>query len=149
MKKACDTPGEDVVLFEFSDVEIPGFLEDTYRGWLKELIEKEGHIPGTIVFIFCTDDFLVKLNNDYLHHDTLTDIITFDYGDEFAGISGDIFISTDRIADNSNAYGVGFDTELLRVMIHGILHLIGYKDGTAEEKIQMRERENYYLSLFF
>ncbi len=143
-----DLPIEGIIHFEFSAVRIPGFVSETYESRLEELVRREGYELGTIVFIFCTDNFLSKLNSDYLNHNTLTDIITFDYGDELAGISGDIFISTERIADNANTYGVHFDTELFRVMIHGILHLIGYMDRTAEERNQMREREDYYLSLF-
>ncbi|QCX40934.1 rRNA maturation RNase YbeY [Aureibaculum algae] len=114
--------------------------------WLSEAIREESYKEDAINYIFCDDEYLLELNVKHLEHNTLTDIITFDYN---LGklISSDIFISIDRVLENSVKYAVKFDDELNRVMIHGILHLCGYKDKTKEEKLLMREKEDYYLSL--
>ena len=114
--------------------------------WLSEAIRDESYKEDAINYIFCDDEYLLELNVKHLEHNTLTDIITFDYN---LGrlISSDIFISIDRVLENSVKYAVKFDDELNRVMIHGILHLCGYKDRTKEEKLLMREKEDYYLSL--
>ena len=95
--------------------------------------------------MFCDDDYLYKLNVEFLNHDTLTDIISFDYT---VGnlIQGDIFISIERVKDNANDFNVSFEEELKRVMAHGVLHYCGYKDKTEEESLQMRTKENYYLN---
>ena len=115
-------------------------------GWLKDVIISKGKNAGNISVIFCSDEYLLDVNKRYLDHDYYTDIITFDYveGDK---ISGDIFISVDRIADNAATYNVSFSDELHRVLVHGILHLLGYKDKTTEEKNEMTENENKYLKL--
>ena len=98
-------------------------------------------MDSDICFIFCDDNYLLIINKQYLHHDTLTDVITFDYSEE-QKVSGDIFISVDRVAVNALKYGVSFQEELLRVMAHGILHLCGYKDKTEKEKLYMRKKED-------
>lgn len=97
-------------------------------------------------YIFCSDKYLQEINNQYLKHRTFTDIITFNYGAE-EGIEGDIFISINRVKENANKFKSDFDTELHRVIIHGVLHLIGYNDKTKTEKALMREKEDTYLSL--
>ncbi len=114
--------------------------------WISESIVKEAYKEGDIIYIFCDDDYLLDLNIKHLKHNTLTDIISFDYT---LGkiISGDIFISVDRVKENALEYKVNFDDELQRVMIHGILHFGGYKDKTKVEKRLMRMKEDYYLSL--
>jgi probable rRNA maturation factor len=112
---------------------------------LLELIKNENKLPGEISIIFCSDDYLLKMNKDYLKHDYYTDVITFDYSEENI-VSGDIFISADRVKENAAKYGVEFKNESIRVMVHGILHLIGYKDKTKEDKKQMTEKEDFYLS---
>ncbi|WP_117880155.1 rRNA maturation RNase YbeY [Aureibaculum luteum] len=114
--------------------------------WLSDAIRDESYKEDAINYIFCDDEYLLELNVKHLEHNTLTDIITFDYN---LGklISSDIFISIDRVLENSVKFAVNFDDELNRVMIHGILHLCGYKDKTKEEKLLMREKEDYYLSL--
>ena len=114
--------------------------------WIAKTIESEGKSEGDISYIFCDDDYLLDINVKYLNHNTLTDIISFDYTDEGL-ISGDIFISIDRIKENAQKYNVSFEDELYRVMIHGILHFCGYKDKTKEEEQLMRSKEDYYLSL--
>ena len=111
---------------------------------ISKLIEEESFKTGEINYIFCSDDYLLKINIDFLNHDTLTDIISFDYS---VGkiLNGDIYISVDRVKDNSNIFNVSFNNELSRVMFHGILHYCGYKDKTEEEKLIMRTKEGYYL----
>lgn len=112
--------------------------------WIQEAIRNEGCSEGEISFIFCSDSFLHSLNVEFLQHDTLTDIITFDnsLGSE---LHGEIYISTDRVRENATVYNVLFEDELSRVLIHGILHLCGYKDKTVEEEREMRDKENHYL----
>lgn len=116
------------------------------KSWVKSSIEEEGNKLGTINYIFCTDDYLLKVNQDYLNHDYYTDIITFDTSDKEGIISSDIFISIDRVLENS--IDSEFDTELRRVMIHGVLHLCGYDDHSDLDIKIMREKEKYYLEKF-
>ena len=113
--------------------------------WIYNSIVSEERKPGSVNFIFCNDDYLLKLNQKFLNHNTYTDIITFNYDEQV--ISGDIFISLDRVQENARRLGIQFNDELYRIMIHGILHLVGYKDKTTEEKVKMTEKEDYYLSL--
>lgn len=113
--------------------------------WIKEAIANEQKKLGEINYIFCDDDYLLEKNQTYLNHDTYTDIITFDYSEENS-VSGDIFISIERLKENARKFAVPFDTELRRVMIHGVLHLIGYKDKSDKEKKLMREKEDFYLN---
>ena len=131
------------------------FFEDTnfiFKGkalnnkWLRIVAESEIRRLGQISIIFCSDNYILDINQRYLQHDYFTDIITFDYceGDR---LSGDLFISVDSVRENAIEYGSSFNDELNRVMVHGILHLIGYDDHTDEDIRQMRSKENYYLSL--
>ncbi len=113
--------------------------------WIKEAIANEKKKLGEINYIFCDDEYLLEKNQTYLNHDTYTDIITFDYSKENS-VSGDIFISIERLKENARKFAVPFDTELRRVMIHGVLHLIGYKDKSDKEKKLMREKEEFYLN---
>jgi probable rRNA maturation factor len=115
------------------------------RTWLINSIREEETKPRYINFIFCSDDYLFELNKAYLRHETLTDILTFPADDGIGVISGDIFISVDRVRENAILYETTFGEEIRRVMIHGILHLVGYKDKSANEKQQMRMREDFYL----
>ena len=119
--------------------------EDQVRSWLETVIDTEDKIVGDIQYIFCDDEYLHKLNVDFLNHDTLTDVISFDYS-EGSIISGDIYISIERVRENAVDFKTGFKDELRRVMVHGILHYCGYKDKSAEDVILMREKEDYYLS---
>lgn len=121
--------------------------EEKYENWIEHIVESEDFYLGDISYIFCTDDFLHEINVKYLDHDTLTDIISFDYT-EGSIISGDIFLSIDRVRENALEFGVDFDTELLRVMAHGVLHYCGYKDKTKEESDLMRRKEDEKMSLF-
>ncbi len=118
------------------------------KKWITEVIALENKKKGEINYIFCNDSYLSQINIQYLKHDTLTDIITFDYTQDNKGfISGDIFISIDRIVENANALQIPFSEELHRVMIHGVLHLLGYRDKTKAEKALMRQKEDNSLSL--
>ena len=111
------------------------------------LAESENRTLGDISYILCSDNYLLEINRQYLNHDYFTDVITFDYSEENV-ISGDIFISVDTVADNAKEYNVTFEKELERVMVHGVLHLVGYNDKSDSEVKQMRAKENQYLSLF-
>lgn len=116
------------------------------KSWILNTSLSEGSDIGELLFSFCTDDYLHKINVDYLKHDTFTDIITFDYSSPSL-ISGEIFISLDRVNDNANKFDLPFDFELYRILIHGVLHLLGYKDKSPKEKAEMTAKEDYYLSL--
>ena len=111
------------------------------------VIRKEGAVLNSVNYIFCSDDHLREMNIKYLKHKTFTDIITFNYGADEGTIEGDIFISIDRVKENAKKFKSDFDTELHRVIIHGVLHLIGYNDKAKTEKALMREKEDTYLSL--
>lgn len=115
--------------------------------WLESIIENEDKKLGKIQYIFCDDEYLLKVNNEYLQHDFYTDIITFDYV-KGKKISGDIFVSLQRIKDNANLLSTNESEELKRVLAHGILHLCGYKDKTDIEQMLMTEKENFYLSKY-
>lgn len=121
--------------------------ETDFQMWIDTIIHSENKILGEINYIFCDDNYLFEINKTYLDHDTLTDIITFDYT-EGNTLSSDIFISVERVADNANDFNVPFTTELLRVMAHGILHLCGYKDKTEADSQLMRTKEDEKIALF-
>ncbi len=132
--------------YHFEDV--PEILNtEKYSDWLLAIADSEGYELGELAYIFCSDNYLLKLNQDYLKHDTLTDIITFDY---VSGklISGDVYISLERVADNAKEFGVSESEELLRVMAHGLLHLCGYKDKTIEDQTLMTKKENEKIKMF-
>lgn len=133
------------ISFYNEDIEFDDYNEELTSAWLKNVTALEGISIIFLNIIFCSDDYLLQLNIQYLNHDTLTDIITFPY-DEGSEISGDIFISIERVLDNSETLGIPFKDELDRVMVHGLLHLLGYKDKTEAEQLEMRGKENFYLS---
>jgi probable rRNA maturation factor len=120
---------------------------DLYSSWISKLILSENKTEGEINFIFCNDEYLLKLNYEFLSHDTFTDIISFDYS---LGnlISGDVFISIERIKENAIVFDTSFSNELLRVMSHGILHLCGYKDKSDSDTLIMRRKEEEKISMF-
>tara|TARA_B110000261_G_C12785641_1_gene238222 strand:- start:93 stop:506 length:414 start_codon:yes stop_codon:yes gene_type:complete len=118
------------------------------RIWIEDVIKKEKRTVGDITYIFCDDDYLLERNKEFLDHNTLTDIITFNYCID-NNISSDIMISIDRVKENSTTFENSFNEELKRVMIHGILHLIGYNDKSDKEKELMRQKENFYLNIFY
>ncbi|GIM54646.1 rRNA maturation RNase YbeY [Capnocytophaga cynodegmi] len=121
--------------------------ETVFQAWIEKIIASEEKELGELNYIFCDDNYLHQINVQYLDHDTLTDIITFDYTEEQT-ISGDIFISVERVADNAKDFNVDFQAELLRVMAHGVLHLCGYKDKSDAESKQMRSKEEEKMGLF-
>jgi probable rRNA maturation factor len=115
--------------------------------WINNVIKEEEMIIGELVYVLCNDEYLLKKNIQFLNHNTLTDVITFDYSDDKI-ISGDILISTERVVENAKIFNVNYLTELHRVMVHGLLHLLGYKDKIEKDADRMREKENYYLNKF-
>ena len=116
------------------------------KQWIKQVIDAKGKKTGNITYIFCDDEYLLEVNKQYLKHDYYTDVITFDYVENDL-ISGDIFISTDRVRENALAFGSSETEELHRVIIHGALHLLGLKDKSEKEASQMRQAENEALKL--
>ena len=126
--------------FELDNVE-------QYEDWISRIIESEGFDVGEINYIFCDDEYLHKINVEYLDHDTLTDIISFDYT---VGnlIQGDIFVSVERVQDNANDFNVSFEEELKRVLSHGVLHYCGYKDKSPEDEALMRSKEEEKMQMF-
>ena len=114
--------------------------------WIKNAIRKEGFELIQVNYIFCSDDYLRQMNIEYLNHKTYTDIITFDNAEKEGDIEGDIFISIDRVKENAEKLKIEFSKELCRVLIHGILHLVGYSDKSARQKAEMRKKEDFYLS---
>ncbi len=134
-----------MIQYFFEEIEAIVINNSTNK-WLKNIIITEQKKLGEINYIFCDDDYLLKVNQDYLQHDYYTDIITFDYV-KGKTISGDIFVSLPRISDNASALSKNFEDELHRVLAHGILHLCGYKDKTEAEEREMRSKEDFYLSI--
>jgi len=121
--------------------------EDAISAWLANVITSENKKEGEINYIFCDDEYLNKINVEYLNHDTLTDIISFDYsiGKE---LHGDIFVSIERVKENATDYNVSFEEELKRVLVHGILHYCGYKDKGDAEEVLMRSKEDEKIAMF-
>ena len=121
--------------------------EEAYSNWLSEVIVSENKSEGDINYVFCDDEYLHKINVEYLQHDTLTDIISFDYsvGNE---LHGDIFVSVERVKDNALDFKVSFSEELKRVLVHGILHYCGYKDKSEADEQLMRNKEDEKIKLF-
>jgi probable rRNA maturation factor len=115
--------------------------------WLTQIIKNKGFELEELNYIFCSDHYLLQMNQTYLNHDTLTDIITFDNSETEQTIEGDIFISIERVKENSLKFDVPFETELSRVIVHGLLHLFGYKDKSENEEAIMRKEEDACLSL--
>jgi len=115
--------------------------------WINNIIKEEQMIIGELVYVLCNDEYLLKKNIQFLNHNTLTDVITFDYS-EGKIINGDILISNERVVENAKIFEVNYITELHRVMVHGLLHLLGYKDKIEKDADRMREKENYYLNKF-
>jgi rRNA maturation RNase YbeY len=136
-----------MIEFEFLDIEIPEFKPEFFVSSLSDLIASEGFDEGDITVVFVTDEYLLEMNKTHLDHDYYTDIITFDYT-ESNFISGDLFISYDRVLDNSKEFNVSSYNELCRVVFHGVLHLCGYKDKSSEDEKLMRAKESFYLEKY-
>ena len=142
---------EEEPLIEFFNEDVNFELSDPQKTilWIESIILKEDYNPIHINFIFCTDEYLHKINLQYLKHDKYTDIITFDQSEETKDIEADIFISIERVEENAHSLENTFDKELHRVMIHGVLHLMGYSDKLPSEQEAMRKKEDSCLSLYF
>ena len=121
--------------------------ESVYQDWISRIIQSENKSEGEINYIFCDDEYLININNEYLNHDTYTDIISFDYS---VGelIQGDIFVSTERVTENAIEFNVPFENEIKRVLSHGILHYCGYKDKSEDDAKLMRQKEDEKIALF-
>lgn len=129
----------------YEDVEILELSPEFFASWLSDVCVSHDAEIGEISLVFCSDDYLLQMNREHLDHDYFTDIITFNYCD--GDVSGDLFISIDRVRDNALGLKVDFINELNRVVVHGVLHLIGYNDSTEPEKVEMRNQESLALSL--
>ncbi len=133
------------VNFYYEDVKDLHLEKRKLKSWFTATIGQEKMKTGDLSFVFCSDDYLLEINRQYLDHDYFTDIITFDYVENEL-VSGDILISVDRVQENASDFGVSFEQELNRIMIHGVLHLCGYKDKEPTDKDIMTQKEDYYLS---
>ena len=136
------------VFFFEEDIAFKPTKKTALRQWINQTIIAEGCTLSEVNYIFCSDAYLIGLNQQFLDHDTYTDIITFDNSEIKGSITGDIFISIDRIRENAQTFGVDMAHELRRVMIHGVLHLLGYKDRTKKDKALMTQKEDFYLALW-
>jgi len=120
--------------------------QELIQKWLSSACSNENKTLDNLTYIFCSDEYLLKINQKHLHHNYYTDVITFDYS-ESNFISGDVFISIERVTENANSTGSSLSNELHRVMVHGLLHLLGYDDKTLSDKAEMTSQEDFYLSL--
>ena len=138
---------EDGIINFYSENDFKLENNDLYKNWLNRVISSEDKRLGEISYIFCDDDYLLDINQRFLTHDTYTDIISFD--DSIGNLlNGDIYISTERVRENALEFNEDFETELKRVLVHGILHYCGYKDKSDEEAMLMREKESEKIKLF-
>ena len=133
--------------FFSEEVDFTPSPNDPFKAWITTVIKNEGFELNQLNFIFCADSYLLNINREYLNHDDYTDIITFDNSEDNLEISGDIFISIERVAENAESIGSEFQEEISRVMIHGVLHLMGWGDKTKKEKEVIRKKEDDCLSL--
>lgn len=138
------------ITFHSADTPIPLKERERFRNWLLTIAEKHGYSVQELRYIFCSDEFLLDINRSALNHDYYTDIITFDLREDFSinAIIAEIYISVDRVRENAGTYGVSFSSEMQRVMAHGILHLVGFKDKSKKEEQEMRRQEEAALILF-
>lgn len=136
-----------MIRFDTADVQLPEFINHATRKWIEHCIISYGKRIGEIQYVFCSDEYLYDLNVRYLNHDTYTDIITFDLSDSTDFISGELYISLERVYENCQIAFQTFENETNRVIIHGVLHLLGFKDKTEPESENMRQQEQKCLSL--
>lgn len=136
-----------MIEFSLENVEVPGLNPELFILWLKKVCVSEHKQCGDISIVFVTDEALLEMNRQYLDHDYYTDIITFDYSENDV-VSGDLFISIDRVVDNAKTYAYDYGVELKRVCVHGVLHLCGYKDKTESDELIMRQKEDFYIEKF-
>ena len=134
------------IFFHTEEIDFQLKKKKKVRNWLTELAKTEDKIIEELNYIFCSDEYLLEVNKEHLDHDYFTDVITFDYCENNV-ISGDIFISIDRVKENAKSFGKSFKNELRRVMAHGLLHLMGYKDKNEADETEMRKMEDFALKL--
>lgn len=137
------------VQFFYNEVSFSFFNRQALKKFIGGLFKKEGHPLQSLNYVFCSDEYLLQVNRDFLQHDDYTDIITFDLSEGQTGIMGEIYISIDRVRDNAKQQGTSFKEELHRVIFHGALHLCGYRDKKPAEIKAMRNAEDKYLALYF
>lgn len=135
------------IVYNAEHVKKPKLKYRIVSKWLKHVVLKFGYITGDMSYIFCSDEYLKEINSKYLDHDYYTDIVTFDYK-EGNVISGDMFISVDRVIENSVVYKCNLEDEFLRVIVHGVLHMVGLNDSNETEKLSMREKENECIFMY-
>lgn len=133
----------NIIQFFTEDIDFSLDNTEAITVWLTKVCEQENKALDIVNYIFCTDEYLLKINQEHLNHDYYTDVISFPYSTEV--VEGDIFISIDRIKENAISHKVTFKQELSRVMVHGLLHFLGYRDKTVQEQTLMTSKENYYL----
>lgn len=136
-----------MIQFIAEDIELPAIAKRKVAAWIKTVAATYNKKCGDIAFVFCNDERILQVNNQYLKHDYYTDIISFDYSTD-STIAGDLFISVDTVKSNSEAFGTDFNHELHRIIIHGVLHLCGNDDKTPELRVDMTAKENVALTLF-
>lgn len=134
-----------MIEFNSIDVTLPFSCDELFQNWIDFVVTNEGFVLGDIVYVFSSDEYLLGVNQSFLNHDYYTDIITFDYT-EGGFVSGDLFVSYERILDHAILYDSTLKEEFLRVCVHGVLHLLGYKDKNDEETSLMRSKELFYIS---
>jgi probable rRNA maturation factor len=137
-----------MINFFNEDIEFKLKGKNNFKAWLKKVAEIEGFRINDLNYIFCSDMYLHKINLEYLNHDTYTDIITFDNSEDEHTIEGDIFVSIERITDNSKTFEIQFEEEIKRVIVHGLLHLCGHDDHSIDDKAEMRQLESKYILNF-
>jgi probable rRNA maturation factor len=134
--------------FFVEDISFKLLEKNKYKKWLRSLAKTDGFVIADLNYIFCSDEYLYQMNVDYLKHETFTDIITFDNSEKEMDIEGDIFISIPRVQENAFTQEIEFSTELKRVIAHGLLHLMGYRDKTKDEVAIMRNKEDMGIAIF-
>lgn len=134
-----------MIVFFNEDIDFKFQGKNKFKAWLKKVADKEGFSINNLNYIFCSDEYLHKINLEYLNHDTYTDIITFDNSEDEATIEGDVFVSIERIRENSQTLNTLFEEEVKRVIVHGLLHLCGHNDHNLEDKTKIRELESKYI----
>lgn len=136
-----------MISFQGVDVDVPVMNREVLKKWINGFVGSYGKVVGELYYLFCSDEYLYKMNVEVLRHDFYTDIITFQSNDNDTVLSGDIYISIDRVKENALALGLRYEDELNRVMVHGVLHLMGFKDKTDEDAIMMRQQEDFCLKM--
>lgn len=136
-----------MISFQGVDVDVPVMNREVLKKWINGFVGSYGKVVGELYYLFCSDEYLYKMNVEVLRHDFYTDIITFQSNDNDTVLSGEIYISIDRVKENALALGLRYEDELNRVMAHGVLHLVGFKDKTDEDAIMMRQQEDFCLKM--